>query len=617
MIFRENSVTTLNGENKNEIFVPTVAYTYFNRTDLEAWQNIQIASYVELQDGVTAKDLAAPIQQLLQQNTSAITQQNLVVKPILLTDYYLQKDNALVKRMLYALSFIGLFILLMAVVNFINIAISGGSNRMKEIGVRKVMGGMRSQLIIQFLTESLILVLIATLVAVAIYPIVEPLFSQMVGKPLPALLSLPVYFIFIVATFIILLGLLAGIYPAFVLSAVNTIYSLKGKLKTVKENILLRKSLVGFQFCIALVVLIGATIVTQQVAYFFGQGLGYNKEYIVASQVPRDWTPAGVRKMETVRNEFAAMPQVANVTLSYEIPNGMNGGQPPVYKFGTDSTQAIAMDALVTDENYLNTYQIPLQSGEFFDSKGLDSGKVVLNEKAATALGYKDAATAIGEAVRIPGDPTLYTVKGVTTDFHFGSMQQAIPPMIVFNLANATNYRYLSFKLKPGNISGTIEAIQKKWATLLPGTSFDYVFMDDALKKIYKSELQLQKAAYTATVLSIIIVLMGVLGLVSLSVQKRTKEIGIRKVLGSSVNGIIILFLKDFLKVIIVAGIISCPIAWFIMHGWLSDYAYRINLTATPFIICITGLVLVTTILIVLQTIKTGTENPVKSLRTE
>lgn len=185
------------------------------------------------------------------------------------------------------------------------------------------------------------------------------------------------------------------------------------------------------------------------------------------------------------------------------------------------------------------------------------------------------------------------------------------------NVGVAPNYRYLSFKLKPGNISASVDAIQKKWAALLPGSAFEYSFMDDTLKKLYTTELQLKKAAYAATFLSLIIVLLGVLGLVSLSIQKRVKEIGVRKVLGASSSNIAMLFLKEFIAVIIIAGAIACPVAWYIMKGWLNNYAYRIPLTPLPFVIAVAGLALITTILIALQTIKAGAQNPVKSLRTE
>ena len=613
----ENSVTRLDVENDNNIFIPTSAFTYFGRQDLDDWRNIQIASYVELQDGVTAKNLEQPIKQLLAQNTSTVVQKNLTVHPISLPDYYLNKDNNLVKRMLYTLSFISLFILLMAIVNFINMAISSSVARVREIGVRKVMGGLRKQLIFQFLTESTLLVLIATLLALLAYPFLTPVFADMIGKSIPALFSFPLYFVLIPVAIVLVVGLLAGFYPAFVLSSIKSVDAVKGKLKTVKERVLLRKSLVGFQFCIAIVVMTASFIISQQLNYFFNGQLGYNKEFIVSSQVPRDWSPAGVQKMKTIRNEFAALHQISSATLSYEIPNGMNGGNPPVYKMGEDSTKAISMQLLITDQNYVSTYQIPLKAGEFLSDAGNDSGKIVLNEKAVEVLGFKNAAAAIGQQVRIPGDPTIFTIKGVTTDFHFGSMQQTISPMLFFNVQFAPNYRFLSFKIKPGNITASIEAIQKKWSQIMPGSSFEYQFMDDTLKNLYANEIQLKKAAFTATVLSLIIVLLGILGLVSLSIHKRVKEISIRKVLGASVPTITMLFIKEFMVVVVIAAVIACPVAWYLMTGWLNNYAYRIPLTAPPFLWPVIEVGLVTLLLIGLQTLKAALANPTKNLRSE
>jgi ABC-type antimicrobial peptide transport system permease subunit len=196
-------------------------------------------------------------------------------------------------------------------------------------------------------------------------------------------------------------------------------------------------------------------------------------------------------------------------------------------------------------------------------------------------------------------------------------MQQKIAPIIFFNVQFAPIYRYLSLKIHPGNISSSIEAIQKKWSALMPGAPFQYKFMDDTLANMYRTEMQLKKAAYTATVLALIIVLLGVVGLISLNIQKRTKEIGIRKVLGSSVAGIVSLFVKEFLLVIIIGGIVACPLAYLILNHWLQGYAYRIQITASPFIISIVMLGLITALLICLQTIKAAMANPVKSLRTE
>ncbi len=613
----ENSVTQITATIKNTFFIPANTSAYFGRTSFEDWNNTVSPSYLELREGVTAADLEKPIRELIGQHAPEGIRQNLTVHAVPLRAYYRQKDGGLVKQMITALTLVGVFVLLMAVVNFINLTVSRSGTRLKEIGVRKVMGGIRQQLIFQFLAESVLLVSIATGLAFALYPLLRPYFSQLIGKEIPSLSDFPAYLGFVPAAIAGAVGLLAGLYPAFVLSSLNTVDSLKGKLKTVKEKVLLRKVLVGFQFGLANLVLIAAAIVAQQVNYFFSQRLGYDKAYVVSAQVPRDWSPAGVRKMETVRNEFAALPEVSHVSLSHEIPNGNNGGQPSVYRAGTDSTAAVAMQAMISDENYLDTYGIPLQAGAFFDGRGLDSGKVVLNEKAVRALGYPTVAGAIGQQVRIPGDPTRFTVKGVIRDFHFGSMQGQIQPMVFFNVRTTAIYRYLSFKVKPGKVNGSLEAIRQKWAVLLPGSAFEYAFMDDVLKQLYKTEIRLERASYAATLLALVIVLLGVLGLVSVSVQRRVKEIGIRKVLGASQPGIVRLFLAEFVPVIAVAGLAACPLAYVVMQRWLAHYASRIVVTPLPFVGSIAGLGVLTLLLIGLQTIRAARANPVASLRSE
>jgi len=613
----ENSVTELNAANHNKIFIPTAAYTYFGRGDFENWGNTIIPSYVELKPGVNAKDLSRPIRQLIDQNAPVFIKPDLHVQPVRLSEYYMHKENSVASRMVWTLSFVAFFIMLMAIVNFVNISIGSSSARMKEIGVRKVLGGRKKQLIMQFLTESTILVSVATMIAFVLYPMAQPLFEKMVGKEIPSLNAFPGYYIFIPIVIAFLIGITSGMYPAFILSSMKTLDSLKGKLRTVKENAYLRKGLVGFQFCLALVILVMATVVTQQVNFFFSKSLGYNKEWVVSSQAPRDWTPAGVRHMETIRQEFASMPQVEKATLSFEIPNGMNGGQPPIFRAGQDSTLAIASQALQTDEFYLDTYQIPLKAGSFFSHGASDSNNVVINETAAKALGWKDAASAVGQLIRIPGAPPNFTVEGVTTDFHFNSMGQAVQPMIFFHVVPSVTYRYLSFRIKPGNVAGAIAAIEKKWAQLMPGSSFEYNFMDKTLEQLYASELQFKSAAYVSTFLSLIIVLLGTLGLVSLSIHKRVKEVGVRKVLGASANSIMMLFIKDFALVMLIAGLVACPIGWMVSKQWLNNYFYRINISALPFILSLAVIALLTVLLIVLQTMRAARANPVKSLRTE
>ncbi len=612
----KNSVTYINADNDNQIFVPANYAGFFGR-NLDIWNNRYIVGFIELQKGVTPDDLEKPVHQLIELNTPKDVVDNLEPFFVPLKKYYLDGNNGIIKKTLYTLSGIAVFILLMAVINFINMSISRSATRMKEIGIRKSLGGLRKQLITQFLTESVMLVLIATIFAVFIYALSRNYFSGILGEKIPDLAVFPVYFMFILLLFAFLVGILAGIYPAFVLSSQKSIDALKGKLKSVKGNTFFRKSLVVFQFCIATVAFVGAIIISQQINLFFSKNLGFDKEYILSAQVPRNWSVQGVKNMEAIRNEFAAMPQISSTALSYEIPDGNNGDQAPVYNSGSDSSSAIFMQALKTDENYAVTYRIPLIAGDYFQGHGLDSGKVVMNEKAVRALGYKNVKEAIGKQIKIFSGGGIFTIKGVTNDFHFGSMQFNIQPIVFFNVEFWPEYRFLSFKIKPGNISSSIAAIQKKWSRLMPGAAFEYGFMDDALAKIYTAEIQLKKASYTATVLALIIVLLGVIGFISLSIQRRTKEIGIRKVLGSSVSGIVALFTKEFLLIIVMAGAFAGPLAFLVMQHWLNGYAYRIIITAQPFLISIFALIFITSALIFFQTIKAANANPVKSLRTE
>jgi len=611
----ENSVTQLVAAYPNEFFVSDANLDFFGR-DM-SWQNPSIAGYIELQKGVTPKDLEKPIAQIMHRD--APPQFLVDLKPYLvpLKTYHLNANNELIKKMLYALSAIALFILLMAIINFVNMAVSRSATRMREIGVRKVLGGSKPQLIMQFLIESVIIVFIATVFAFIVYSSARNLFSNILNTQIPALTDFPNYFIVFPLSLVLLIGFIAGIYPAFVLSSLKSIQSLKGKLSSIKENALLRKSLIAFQFSTASIAFVGAIIISKQINLFVGKELGYDKDYVISAQVPRDWSQKGVEKMITIRNEFKGVPAVQNVSLSYEIPDGNNVGQSYIYRQGGDTAQAIPMQLLMPDENFFKLYKIPLQAGSPFEGHRLDSGKVILNETAVHVLGWKNVNDAIGKQVRFLGDPAIYTIKGITNDFHFSSMQQKVAPIIIFNVEFAGIYRYLSFKIKPGNVPAAVNSLQKKWNALMPGAPFEYKFMDETLANLYKSELQLKKASYTATILALIIVLLGIVGLISLSIQKRTKEIGIRKVLGSSIAGIITLFIKEFLTVILVGGLVACPLAYIIMHNWLQNYAYRINITASPFIISIMCLGLITALLICLLTIKAAITNLAKSLRTE
>jgi len=456
----KNSATWLNEANDNQFYISSNNIGYFGRT-IEAWQNQYIVGYVELQKGVKPEDLNIPMQQLVKRNAAPQVVANMTPFLVPLKEYYLSANNGLIKKMLYALSGIAFFILLMAVINFINLSVSRSASRMREIGIRKVLGGLKKQLILQFLTESVLLVFFATLAAVIIAAVARPLFNNILGKEIPALNSFPVYFVVFPLLLILTVGIIAGLYPALVLSSMKSIDSLKGKLSKIGDKVILRKSLVAVQFGTATIVFIGAIIISKQVNLFFNKELGFNKDYIISAQLPRNWTLDGVKKMEALRKQFEVLPQVTVATLSFEVPDGNSSGSIALYKLGSDSTTAISSSAITTDEYYASTFQIPMVAGDFFAKPGAftDSLRLVINETHAKALGWNNPEDAIGKQLRFQAGSSPFTIAGVAKDFHFGSLQQTIQPVTFIHVGVNNIFRIMSFKLKPGNISSSIADI--------------------------------------------------------------------------------------------------------------------------------------------------------------
>ena len=426
----KNSVTYLNDNNDNQFYISANNIGYFGRN--MDWPNQYIVGYIELQKGVKPKDLKKPMQYLMKQNAPPQIASAMTPYLVPLKEYYLSANNGLVKKMLYALSAIAIFILMMAIINFINMSVSRSATRMREIGIRKVLGGLKKQLIKQFLIESIILVFFATVLAMIVYALSKDMFSNILGKEIPSLTDFPVYFIAFPLLLVLIIGFIAGIYPAFVLSSLKSVESLKGKLSSVKENVWLRKSLVAFQFGTATIAFIGAIIISSQINLFFSKDIGFNKDYIVSAQLPRDWTAQGVIKTEEMRKQFAAMPQVVNATLSFTVPDGNSSGSATLYKAGADSTTAIASEQIVTDEYYASTFGIPMAAGKFFGAPGAitDPFTIVINQAQAKAFGWNNAEDAIGKQLKFQGGGgQVFTITGVTKDFHFGSMQKPIQPI--------------------------------------------------------------------------------------------------------------------------------------------------------------------------------------------
>ena len=613
-----NSVINIVG-NTYDVFVPTVGNHYYGGGDpAEGWNSAYEVCMIELKQGVSSKDLAIPIKQTLKKYTPKNVQDNLTIQLAPVKNYYLEDHNGTVLKMIFSLSIVAIFILLMAVINFVNINIGTSAYRLKEIGLRKVFGGEKKQLIIQFIAEAMLLTAVAAIISLVLYEALRSVFSQLLNTNFESLFQFNTTIIFYFIALIALTGFVAGIYPAFVLSSLKVVNAVKGKIDTAKGGLLLRKSMLIIQFALATVVLVCALTVSKQVSYIFSKDIGYNKDQVlVITAFPKQWDSVGTNRMMNIRNAMMEIPAVKSASISFEVPDRKPPNSLDMQPVTGDG-KTVLITSFDADENYASAFGLKLLSGNFFThSGGFIPKQVVLNESAVKALGLTNQS-AINAQVRIPSSPgTILTVAGVVQDYNYSSLQDQIDPVAFFNVRDWLSYRYLSLKLNTTNIAQTMNVIQNKWKALSPNAPFDFTFMDQKFESLYQTELQLKKASYTATTLALIIVLLGVIGLIALSIQKRVKEIAVRKVLGSSVAGIVTLFIKEFVTVTVIGGLIACPLAYIIMHNWLQNYTYRIDITAMPFIISIVCLGMVTALLICVQTIKAAIANPVKSLRTE
>lgn len=613
-----NTVTGYSEPN-NEIFLPAASLHFFGRDyGFTSWENLFVVSYVHLKDGVHPEQVEQAMAQLLKQNVSEDVQKNIQLTVTPLSDYYFESNNGIARRMISILGLAALFILLMAVINFINISTGSSLSRLREVGVRKVMGGSARQMVAMFLGESVLLTAFTLVFALVLYELARPFFSAAIGKELPLLSEFPAAFAVLVIVAIFGIGLLAGLYPAFVLSRQASAEALKGKLKTTGGKQFFRYALITVQLVTTIVVLIAAVIIHQQVSFFFHTDLGYDKEQIVTATLPRNWSHEGVRRMEAARDEFARLPEARAASFSFEIPDGKSGSSVnKLSRVSENGAVSVNAQSMTTDEKFCETYGIPLAAGNFFRTGVVDTTAIVLNETAVKQLGWKTAADALGQTVALEERGGRYRVSGVVRDFHFGTMQQTISPLFFLPVQTQLVYRYLSVKLKPGNVDQSIAALEKQWKSYFPDAPFNYAFMDDTLSKLYKTEIQMKKASELATLVALLITLLGVFSIVTLNVSKRTKEVSIRKVLGASRQQIMLLFAKEFAVLFLLANLVAWPLVYFIMQQWLGNYAYHVELRLWPFAGVAVALAVLISMLIMIRTIAAARINPVRALNTE
>jgi putative ABC transport system permease protein len=596
------------------------ANQYFQNGDKgDNWSNVFMVSLIKLQDGVKPQDLRGPFTHLLEKYQPPFVKGNLSVELAPLRDYYVQASNGAVAKMLNTLSLVALLILLLAIINYVNIQIGASAYRLKEIGLRKVFGGARTQLIFQHMTESMVLTLASAVLSLVLYELLRPSFAGLLHTNYVSFWRFGIAQALFIGIVVILAGTVAGIYPAFVLSASKAVLAIKGKIGSARQGLNVRKVLLIIQFTLAICVFISALHISRQVKYIFHKDIGFNKEQVMAvTSMPRQWDSVGVIRMEGVKERLLRIPGVKEATLSNDLPDGSGAGYTTVYASGSDNT-FIDMQFMGVDGDFASVYGIHLKEGVFLHRPDDPTvpGQVVLNETAAKQLGWTQAT---GKTLHLGApDGTLLTVAGVVRDFQYESMQKSVEPLILVDLNEpfTRSYRYFSLRLNPANIDHSIAAVQDAWKHIFPESGFEYTFMDQTFQQLYQSELQMKKAAGIATALNLVIVLLGLFGVLAFTLAQRTREIAVRKLLGAKIRAIIWLFLREYAWLILIANLIAWPLAYAFVHRWLENYAYRIDQSPVPYALVSLSVFALSFLFIALQSFSVASANPVKNLRVE
>jgi putative ABC transport system permease protein len=580
------------------------------------WGNYGSSAFLLLKPGADPKSLEKKFPAFLERRNGD-EMEKLQMYPTLflepLRDVYLHstRDGAKTANIknVYIFSLIAIFILLIACINFINLTTARSTERAKEVGIRKVVGAIKNQLAKQFIGESVIVCVLAFIFTFFLAMLLIPPFNQLAGKTITTgVFDHPGYLALLFGA-AVTIGLLAGFYPALVLSSFQPITVLKGKFSSGAKGIFLRKGLVILQFSISIVLITGTLIVYQQMNYMRNQNLGFDKEQMVVIESNGD--PA----KEAFRQSLTTIPSVKSVALSSSVPGGGNPGAYSEVENQKGDMQIANLELYFVDFDYIPNYSMKMVAGRAFsrDFKTDTTQAMVLNESAVKLLGYASPRDAVGKRFRQWGREGK--IIGVMKDFHFRSLQQEIKPLSMRIEPNGCHL--ISANITGNNVPATLAAIEEKWKTLIPNRPFNYFFLDEFFDRQYRSEQRFGNLFLNFAILAIFISCLGLLGLASYSTYQRTREIGIRKVMGASVSGIVHLLSKEFLALLFIAFVIASPIAWLVMHRWLEDFSYRIGIHWWIFMVSGMIAFLVAIFTVSFQAIRAALVNPVISLRTE
>ncbi|MCF2443537.1 ABC transporter permease [Dyadobacter sp. CY345] len=534
-----------------------------------------------------------------------------------LTDIHLYGDavydlsNSGDIKYVYIFGAVAVIMLIIACINFMNLSTAGSSKRAREVGVRKVMGSEKKELVLQFLLESVLLTSISLVLAIIFGLLALPLFNDLSGKDLSLQLKALPQLIPYLLLFGLAIGLLAGSYPAFFLSSFKPISVLKGRFNFDKKSISLRSSLVVVQFFISITLMIGTTVVYQQLKYIQNKKLGYNKDQVLVLDT---WSLG--KNQEAFHNELLRDPNVVSVSASGFLPAGpSNNNNYMVFPDGNNTTLVKTLRYEV-DYNYIPTLDMEMAYGRNFSKDfGNDSSGVIINETAANMLGWKNNALdhSISRANN-QGTVSTFRVIGVVKDFHFQSLRERITPLVMTLSGGAGT---MIVKLKTKDVKEVLSKMKITWDGFKPENPFEYTFLDERFNNTYKAEQKTGQILGVFAGLTILVACLGLFGLATFTAEQRTREIGVRKVLGASVSGIVMLLSKDFIKLVCIAIVVAMPVAWYGMNKWLQEFEYRIEISW--WMLSVAGILSIAVALFTVsfQSVKAALMDPVKSLRSE
>ncbi|MEM9324933.1 MAG: FtsX-like permease family protein, partial [Bacteroidota bacterium] len=600
------------------------------------WLSANFNTYLKLEEGVKPEQLEAKFPAMIEKYCGPLIQQFLSMNmeefaesgnalsfslmPLMDIHLHSHKEDELGAngdiKYIYIFSIVAGFILLLACINFMNLATARSASRAKEVGVRKAMGALRLQLVSQFLAEALIISCISFVLAYAMAFLLLPAFNDLASKELDYGALLGSRFMIPMVLVLLLAALLAGSYPAFYLSAFRPVQVLKGKARSGMKSGWIRSTLVVFQFGISIVMIIGTGIVADQLSYIQNKNVGFNKDQVL--MVQDTWLLRD--KAESFRNEASRHSSISTSALTNFSPVG-NYNNTDLYFKNADvsSDESLVINEAAVGYDFFETLEMEFLEGRGFDKDmASDSSAVVINETAMRQFGYENAVN--DKIYALEGSPeepavTGYRIIGVVKDFHFQSMKHEIKP-ILFQLRSWANGAGL-FKVKTKNLDETLNALEATWETFAPGQPFTYKFLDDQFEALYESEQRIGQIFQVFAFLSVFIACLGLFGLASFTAEQRTKEIGIRKVLGASIPSIIGLLSRDFLKLIVIAIVLAAPIAYYFMNQWLTDFEYRTALKPATFILAGILAFAVAWVAMGTQSYRAARANPAQSLKDE